>query len=516
MKSKISEIQYPLNEIKDATHFIHNFDVSVIMPFYKKMNEFRRVFPKNLPYFQRNGIEIVIAMDENSEEKALINFINQYPFINWKVIVNHNEHDWRNPVKAINVGIRNATKEYILVCSPESEFVTDVIYMMRKKLHYYKNHFTIGTVSFTDLRNKNYKNCYFIPYGSIMVKRKDIIEITGYDESLIKWGGDDDNVRIRLQMNGVKRLFLPEVKLIHRENKKELVNRADKRSFIPIEVLKKLLLPTKVHINANSWGFDFSEIVYSWEHKINNENILHEYLSTFKDYDLLIENTENKYDKILLVQSYNEEKDIELFLKNNAQHFDAIILLDDDSSDETYKMANHSKIILKVKKERFFFNDLENRNILLKLVSLFNCNWICFLDVDEIIDKRYANLSFTNSDNVHNVLFNLVHLWDSTEYYNAEYPFSNKGIQQHFRMFRNIGFTQIITHKSALHFKLAPYIKSIYSSQVLLLHSGNLTKEKRQKKYNIYKIEDKDKDQQSYEHIICNSPQVDKVRNITL
>jgi len=516
MENKITEIQYPLTEIKDSSHFIHNFDVSIIMPFYKKMNEFKRVFPKNLPYFQRNGIEIVIAMDENSEEKALIKFIKQFPFINWKIIVNQNKHDWRNPVKAINVGIRNATKEFILVCSPESEFVSDVVYIMRKKLYYYRNHFALGTVTFTDFENKNLKKCFFMPYGSIMVKRKDIIEISGYDESLIKWGGDDDNIRIRLQMNGVKRLDLPEVKLIHREYKEELLDRANKRTLIPIKVLKKLHLPTKIHPNADSWGFDFSEIVYSWEDKINNKNILLEYLSTFKDYDLLIEDTEIKYDRILLVQSYNEEKDIEFFLNNNAQYFDAIIILDDDSSDETYKMANHSKIILKVKKRRVFFNDLENRNILLKLVSLFNCNWICFLDVDEIIDKRYCNFGFTNSDNVHNVIFNLVHLWDSKEYYNTEYPFSNKGVQQHIRMFRNIGFMQIITEKSALHFKLTPYIKSIYRSQVLLLHSGNLTKEKRQKRYNTYMIEDKDKDQQSYEHIICNSPQIDKVRNIVL
>ena len=118
------------------------------------MDEFLRVFQKNLPYFQRNGIEIVIAMDEDSEEESIINFTHRYPFINWKVIVNHSKHDWRNPAKAINVGIRNATKEFILVCSPESEFITDAIYLMRKKLQFYPQHFVIGTVAFTDLKNR--------------------------------------------------------------------------------------------------------------------------------------------------------------------------------------------------------------------------------------------------------------------------------------------------------------------------------------------------------------------------
>lgn len=515
MKSELYKIRYLSFEIKDASHFIHNFDVSVVMPFYKKMDEFLRVFPKNLPYFQRNGIEIVIAMDENSEEKSLINFTHRYPFINWKVVVNDNKHDWRNPAKAINVGIRNATKEFILVCSPESEFITDVIYLMRKKLQFYPEHFAIGTVAFTGLKNREQRNSFFMPYGSIMAKRKDFMDIDGYDESLINWGGDDDNVRIRLEMNGIKRLFLPEVKLVHREKKKELSKRKDKRD-IPIKILKEILLPNKIHINTDKWGYDFSNIAFSWENKTGNKLPLLKYLLRFKDYDLFIETTERMFNKVLLVQSYNEEELIRKFIENNAQYFDAIILLDDDSHDLTYEIANHSKIILKVKKNRTFFNDLENRNILLDLVSFFNCNWICFLDVDEIIDKRYSDFSFTDLPNVHNILFNLVHLWDSEKYYNAEYPYSNEGIQQHFRMFRNIGHMQIITNKSALHFKQTPYLKSTFSSQILLSHYGNISKERRDIKYKFYRKQDKKKDQPSYEHIINDSPIRKRVDEIVL
>jgi hypothetical protein len=203
-------------------------------------------------------------------------------------------------------------------------------------------------------------------------------------------------------------------------------------------------------------------------------------------------------------------------MKNNAQYFDAIILLDDDSNDHTYEIANHPKIILKVKKNRISFNDLENRNILLDLVSFFNCNWICFLDVDEIIDKRYSDFSFTDLPNVHNILFNLVHLWNSEKYYNAEYPYSNEGIQQHFRMFRNIGYMQIITNKSALHFKQTPYLKSVFNAQILLRHYGNLSKEKRHNKYKFYQKLDIKKDQSSYEHLINDSPILKSVDKIIL
>ncbi len=120
------------------------------------------------------------------------------------------------------------------------------------------------------------------------------------------------------------------------------------------------------------------------------------------------------------------------------------------------------------------------------------------------------------SDNIYNVLFNLVHLWDSEEYYNAEYPFSNEGIQQHFRMFRNIGNMQKTTDKSALHFKLTPYIKFLLKSRILLLHYGNISKERRQEKYNMYQLQDKHNDQVSYEHIICNSITLNRVRDIII
>ncbi len=515
MKDCIKNLNYSLKEISDTSSFVHNFDVSIVMPFYKKLSEFKKTLPINLKYFQRNGIEIIISMDDDNDEFELLNYIKTFPFINWKIIVNHNKHEWRNPVKAINVGIRNATKKFILVCSPESEFISDVIYMMRKMLSHYDNHFAIGTISFTDLLTDNYEENIFIPYGSIMAKRSDIIDIGGYDETITKWGGDDDNIRIRLEMKGIRRLFMPEVKLIHRENKEALTKRRKNSTLIPVSTLKKLLIPNKINNNTNNWGRDFSDIVFTWENKEFNKQELSKYLTVFKNF-VLHSNLKSKYDKILLVQSYNESSNICRFLKNNAQYFDAIILLDDGSTDNTYEIANHNKIILKVKKKRVFFNDLENRNILLNLASFFNYHWICFLDVDEIIDKRYCDFSFTLDSNLHNILFNLVHLWDSTDNYNADYPYSNNGIQQHYRMFRNIGYMQIITHKSSLHFKLTPYITSTFASQILLLHYGNISKDRRETKYKMYKTNDKYNDQLSYEHIINNSPRLKSVVSISL
>ena len=117
---------------KTTEPFYHNFDLSVVIPFYRKMREFRSVFPKNRKYLERNGIEVVIVLDTPEESQELQDFISQYPFVNWRIVMNDKPHEWRNPAKPLNVGIRFATKRFVMVCSPESEMVTDVIAILRK------------------------------------------------------------------------------------------------------------------------------------------------------------------------------------------------------------------------------------------------------------------------------------------------------------------------------------------------------------------------------------------------
>jgi glycosyltransferase len=41
-----------------------DFDLSIVMPFYKRLDEFKRVFPSKAKYYERNGIEVVIVADE--------------------------------------------------------------------------------------------------------------------------------------------------------------------------------------------------------------------------------------------------------------------------------------------------------------------------------------------------------------------------------------------------------------------------------------------------------------------
>lgn len=155
---------------------IQDFDTSIILAFYKKMKEFRRVLPLNATYFQRNGIEVVIALDEPTECEELIEFIKKYPGINWRVILNRKYHEWRNPCKALNVAIRHATKKYILVLDPESEFYSDVIYQLRQAADTEKNSFffrkSIFCRFFLSGRRTNFRNPSFHHLRKYFSKKK--------------------------------------------------------------------------------------------------------------------------------------------------------------------------------------------------------------------------------------------------------------------------------------------------------------------------------------------------------
>ena len=495
-----------------------NFNVSVVMPFYKKLKAFKRIFPRNRKYFERNGIEVIIVMDCPDEKEELLAYIQEYPFVNWKVIYNDKPHDWRNPTKPINVGIRFATKKYIMVCSPESEFYTDAILQLRMGLQNYPKHYAIGTVYFADnnekINNDTINNQRFVPYGSIMVEKEYLNAIKGYDESLNKWGGDDDNIRARLALFGVEELFMPEVKLFHRDNHKAGNDR--RLSPTTVGVFEQLHYPKQTIVN-DEWGKDFETLIYDWQNNSYAEKLLTHYLSSFLDYELKADSLSKVYDRILLVPTYNEQERMTWFLQKNSKYFDAIILLDDESTDDTYDLALHEKLILKVKKKRKEFNDLENRNILLDIVSFFKHRWVCFIDADEIIDPRYADFDFfTNQENINSVLLNLVHLWDKEDSYNQDYPYTQKGFGLKLRMFRNIGRTQILSLIGKLHFIPVPYTENVYHSSILILHYGHLEKKMRTQKYDFYMIEDTERCQDDYGHLIEENVSKGKVQDISI
>ncbi len=238
-----------------------NYDITVIIPFYKKYHDFVKVFPSHARYFARPGIEVIIVMDEPGEEERVLNFIRRYPQVNWVIIINDTPHEWRNPTKALNVGIKHASKTYILVVSPESEMATDVMNQFKKKIDGNHN-FCIG-----QCHSMVYGDSRFfmtgLPYGSILVSRENLIKIGGYDETLSAWGGDDDNLRYRLKMIGVREIFLPEAHIFHWEDKKS--HRFTKlANFKSNSFTARIFNPPHWLANNGVFGNDFKRIAYDY------------------------------------------------------------------------------------------------------------------------------------------------------------------------------------------------------------------------------------------------------------
>mgnify|MGYP000863687722 CR=1 FL=1 len=501
---------------------IHNFEVSLVMPFYKKLREFSKVLPLNVGFFQRNGIEVILVMDEPTEKDGVLDFISNYPFINWKVIVNDKDHEPRNPAKVLNVGIRHATWKYVMVSSPETWMFTDVIFQLRNALEYYKDHYAIGTVAFipedTMVNNDTVNSLKFIPYGSFMVEKEHLKLVTGYDESFTKWGGEDDNIRKRLDMAGIRKLYIPESKSLHLEIIQKLEERVQTSRSYDMKQLRKIECPSEYKTNCDSWGADFNKVVFYWEHRSDAEKNCMKYLkqlnsSYIRDNKIFKE----KYSKLIICHSYNETDMLKGFLENMSLYFDGVILLDDGSTDSTYKAACHEKILIKARKYRENFSEIRNKNILLDIASFVSTDWLCFMDLDERFMEPYTDFDqIVNMNGINVATFCFVHLWDDENHYSTSYPYTYKGLFRRRRMFRNIGHTQINTLLTKMHVEASPINRDTLHSNIVVKHYGNIDKDRRRRRYNFYKEFDTQNDQGNYEHLLCEMPKLASVNEITI
>lgn len=484
-----------------------NFDLSVVMPFYKKLEEFKRVLPKNAAYFQRNGIEVIVVMDEPSEEAGLLDLLKSYPFINWRVIVNDQPHPWRNPAKAINVGIRHAERSKILVLSPESLMERDVLKLLSECVAAHPRSFATGIVRF------EHSNGIWVDSGSVCIPKEALEAIGAYDESYTDWGADDDDLKIRLARAGYKHRRILSARLFHTELEPRQKKDTSESSLV---IYKDVRKSKRTKVNGDAWGRDFSRVSWDYRRNVHAESLCKAYLDTLAGYALGGSEAFSSPKKVVaLIQSHNNP-DINETLEHVAGYSDGIILLDDGSSDGTFEKADHSKLLVKAQKARNGFNDLENRNILLNIASFVPAEWFYFIDTDERFDERFETPAQAADRDADIILFKLIHLWDQPGQYRMDYPYTRKGISPKYRMFRNIGRSQIRGNKK-LHFLTSPYISGkIQERPVLILHHGHLDAQARRRKFAFYTEHDRNKDQASYSHFLDEKVELGRVEDIQL
>ncbi|HOS15538.1 MAG TPA: galactosyltransferase-related protein [Bacteroidales bacterium] len=239
--------------------------LGIIIPFYYKINEFKFTFPINwwkIP----NKTEIILSVDEPHSGDLLIDFIKKYNNLRWKIICNNRTHIWRSPCAAINVGIKHSISDYLLVVSPESIFVNNLISKVYENVsksqacagRLYKC--KLGEVKTLGINECVKKYPFKEYYGSICFPRKSALNVCGYDECMVDWGGDDDNFRVRLKMDGISLKYI-ESGILHvlDENRTDYV-KGTYTKFTKEEIYfpKHKICP---HC-SDKWGQDYKEIIY--------------------------------------------------------------------------------------------------------------------------------------------------------------------------------------------------------------------------------------------------------------
>ncbi len=206
-------------------------NLSIILPFYHKLEEFKQTLPHNKQFFA-DGMELIIPIDEPDSEPALKEFLDSQNLpIPYIIRSNKKAHEWRNPAKVINVGIKLSSKDKILVMSPETLCISNLYKELydRCTLH----NFTLGRVGWVSLNciqrsgidyeqgilHSLFKSNPTDYYGSICVFKQSLELVQGYNEAFEVWGADDDELRQRLTQNYIEPLRVDSAKALHIEIK---------------------------------------------------------------------------------------------------------------------------------------------------------------------------------------------------------------------------------------------------------------------------------------------------------
>lgn len=233
--------------------------ISFIIPFYKKMKEFKLIFPQNYDVYAKFAKEIIICLDEPYSRNELIEFIKKYR-LPIKVFINRKEHDWRNPAAVINVGIYNSQADLCFVSSPESLLDKDLIPMALEVKNNDSKNVIIGKLKQCIIDSSEPVKDTRIHYGSILFSREEAALIGGYDECYSKWGGDDDNFRVRLKLNGCK--IIPINNGVTHFGQKY---NSDNTRRCTKDELRRIFNPGSARCSRcfENWGHDFNELIYN-------------------------------------------------------------------------------------------------------------------------------------------------------------------------------------------------------------------------------------------------------------
>lgn len=480
---------------------IYNLNISILVT----VGCLDQLPPSNYRTLQQNGLEVFfLFIDAECSIPMPTIRIEKFPFGNWVILSCKSAFLLTSLLKEIKTEI---TRDYVLL-------VNSIDYL---------NAITIEDLVVLSSTISQYNN-YFLSYNrreteALLFSQKEIDRIASY--SLGAYCLNNESLQLvkrSLELSGLIEISMcsDEYSDICDYHNTDLCNNFGKSIAMELEYIKYQYYEKKLTVNSLNER-TITNKIYDYRKKEQSFNQLLSYLNEFEAYELFDSlYYKKKYQNIVLVQSYNEADNVIDFFDNMGLFFDGIIMLDDESSDGTYDIATHEKLLLKVRKERQDFLDMDNRNILLALASFYPVEWLCFMDFDERFNLKFANFSFMNNKQIDTVAFNVIHLWNNPELFNASFPGTYKGIEKIFRMFRNIGYSQIKSSKK-FHFAATPYFgRQYFDSGILVMHHAFLHEDNRRRKYEFYTKNDPLAIPNQYDYLINDCHLLKKIETLSI
>ncbi|MFM9926190.1 glycosyltransferase family 2 protein [Variovorax sp. H27-G14] len=546
--------------------------LSVVLPFYRKLAEFERVIGLNAPFWSRPGIEVVIALDDNVEEAALQQLLARFDAVRWTLLVNDRAHAWRPPSCAINAAVRHSTGRFVLVHSPESAYVGDAPAMALHTAMHHSRGVAVGRVGFarfdalgagegagaslSDLFAQTVPDALYLRtfYGSLCCAREAFEAVGGYDESLARWGGDDDDFRVRLEMAGWQLQACADLKLLHLS-----FEARDGAEQFDADNDWARCTPSVARANddgtgqGNEWGRDFARIARKdaevpsretdvappWlcpvpmpvpaiaigsrrQCEICARMVHHEPTPPFYCAHCSPAAPQRLTARpriVCVMQLHNEARLLEGCLAHLRDHVDGFVLLDDGSSDDTAHIARREPKLLELlrnpPRQPHAWNERENRRRLLACARAHGAGWVLVCDADE----RYETLFLSHLQPIVDSLpeaqlscltLSVHDLWDAPDRFRVDGPWGRKQRTCLFRLPQDIGFDEA----PALHGPWYPDIVArhgvMYRSHYRLYHLKMVRPEDRTARRDLYRRLDPEGRYQAmgYDYLAEEGPQL--------
>lgn len=243
-------------------------NVSYVVPFFRQAAAFKMMLPVN-DGFRFPDAEVVLVLDDPTEEQAILKIVRANTDIKFRVIVNDAQHDWRPPCVAFNVGIRHALADHLVFVDPDAAIVMPTPDFPKRLI---RDDFRLcyaGLAWFDDdlksddspelIRHKIQvcenigKTCRW-GSGFLLAPKIALERIFGFDEIRFSYAYDETDIRIRLARLGNRCVIDGQIK-VFRPGQPGGATEPDP-NFFP-----QVALAEQRHI----WGKEFERVSFDWQ-----------------------------------------------------------------------------------------------------------------------------------------------------------------------------------------------------------------------------------------------------------